>query len=1684
MNNQIILPPQEFIKNHLRQRWLERLQKRIRIFLIGFLIFLFTLQATGGFLFLSYSTNATEGRDYSSNAVIYGGVQSLSELATKINSGSDGRNNDIRNIFLTLGIYPQEFNGDIDGAQRQTLDGYVTYDGRVILSNGQTVASSNVIVSGRSYTQGSAADVFGLPLWWRHPSNSFKSDRLSAFIHLVNGHFSWAVLKYDGSPVKTWGTPSIYLEKYVRNVTRNTSWIKGTIKAKRGEEIEFLNVYSVGPESLNNVWFYDALMGAIGNGETSNREYLSDPTNINPSAWCHYYPEGTTTGNGYFNKRMLVWYAPGRAPMAYGSASYRVQIKSNTPAGTIIKNDSAIYADRVGTVLSNVVNIEIEESVDYWQISTPSNQIAGQPFNITVTPKNSDGSTIATYNWGTYSNRPTFSGLNNSPSGQSPSYVFISSSGGVATYRVTTYAAQNNAQIIANGGASAEAQGASGSFNVNHANANRIEVSPPNFQTTAGSTVTYRTYAFDAYNNSWDVTPQSIFSILEPGHGGRWNNNLYTTYTAGQWTVQAVYNGFTNTTSLIVNHAEAINLFLSPDSATINAGDNIEYTAIATDPYNNSWDATSETTFAIESGAGGSWVGNRYISHNAGRWVVTGYYHSIVGITSLNVNPSTLEYFVFSSINNQIAGNPFNVLLSPYDEFGNLITNYNWENPINRPAFSGLSSSGGLSPEYLYQNSSGGIANYLITPYVAEENVRINAVLGSASGTSNQFDVLHAQAESITLSPDPWTVSAGQSVTYTAIATDPYGNSWDATSETTFAIESGAGGSWQDNIYTSERAGTWTVTGTYNQNPAIFDTASLTVEPGPAAYLTVTDINNPFLAGTSSNLTVTAYDQYDNQAINYSGTIHFTSTDHYPANLPSDYTFTPADSGSHTFTDGVTLYTAGNQTVTATDLSNPSVTGNQTVEVVPNICSQVVINPAPTATVIAGDPLQFSAEAFDQYGNLITDNESQFLWQGTGPEGLFQETVSGTYYVSASYQGIQSPETEVRVEPATLDSVIIDPDEVTLPVDGTQNYTVLAYDQYGNLITSGLTYDWSLTTGGTMNNNQIQSPLYTAGHLVGDFQAIVRVTQGSITRQDDAVIHIIAGPVNYFGFDPISSPQIAGLPFEITITAYDQYGNRDYNFTGTVELSDLTGTLNPTLTTNFVSGQWSGPVTITRALNNNQITATLSGGTETGTSNQFDVLHAQAESITLSPDPWTVSAGQSVTYTAIATDPYGNSWDATSETTFAIESGAGGSWQDNIYTSERAGTWTVTGTYNQNPAIFDTASLTVEPGPAAYLTVTDINNPFLAGTSSNLTVTAYDQYDNQAINYSGTIHFTSTDHYPANLPSDYTFTPADSGSHTFTDGVTLYTAGNQTVTATDLSNPSVTGNQTVEVVPNVLDRVIILPSTTPQIITAGETIEFSVFSYDQYGNSLSGVLYFWYNTGSGTNIFNQIQTGSYDVHVEGLLNGVVRYSNHVEVIVEPAALYRIIINPQTVTIYTDEDYQFRAFGYDQYNNLIPNLTFTWSKFSGVGSINQEGVYYSHEPGNAVVRATIDSIYGEAVVTVNSRPTPPTPPLPPAPAPSVLGTETAIAEIGSGVSVGPESQVKASESKKEAPHFGRIEEGRKITGTGGYPEEEINWWRHLGLMLIILGSIILLTSALILYFLPSKKDKKSNQESKN
>ena len=143
-----------------------------------------------------------------------------------------------------------------------------------------------------------------------------------------------------------------------------------------------------------------------------------------------------------------------------------------------------------------------------------------------------------------------------------------------------------------------------------------------------------------------------------------------------------------------------------------------------------------------------------------------------------------------------------------------------------------------------------------------------------------------------------------------------------------------------------------------------------------AAYLTVTG-SSPVTAGVSDPVTVTAYDALGHVFTGYAGTVHFSSSDGQ-AVLPGN---SPLSSGTGTF--GVTLKTAGGQTVTATDTVTSSLTGQVPITVNPAGAAHLVLS-GPSSTT-SGSSFSLAVSAFDNFENLATGYTGTVHFTSTDP---------------------------------------------------------------------------------------------------------------------------------------------------------------------------------------------------------------------------------------------------------------------------------------------------------------------------------------------------------------------------------------------------------------------------------------------------------------------------------------------------------------------------------------------------------------------------------------------------------------------------------------------------------------------------------------------------------------------------
>jgi hypothetical protein len=156
---------------------------------------------------------------------------------------------------------------------------------------------------------------------------------------------------------------------------------------------------------------------------------------------------------------------------------------------------------------------------------------------------------------------------------------------------------------------------------------------------------------------------------------------------------------------------------------------------------------------------------------------------------------------------------------------------------------------------------------------------------------------------------------------------------------------------------TLNTTGAQTVTATDTATSSITGTAHIQVNPAPVATHFAVFSKPHATAGAPTGVSVVALDAANHPVLNYTGTVHFTSSDGSAA-LPADYTFVAGDHGFHSFQ--VTLNTVGAQTVTATDTATSSITGT----------ANITVDPAPVAThfgLIPASPFVRAGHAFTLY---------------------------------------------------------------------------------------------------------------------------------------------------------------------------------------------------------------------------------------------------------------------------------------------------------------------------------------------------------------------------------------------------------------------------------------------------------------------------------------------------------------------------------------------------------------------------------------------------------------------------------------------------------------------------------------------------------------------------------------------
>ncbi len=691
-------------------------------------------------------------------------------------------------------------------------------------------------------------------------------------------------------------------------------------------------------------------------------------------------------------------------------------------------------------------------------------------------------------------------------------------------------------------------------------------------------------------------------------------------------------------------------------------------------------------------------------------------------------------------------------------------------------------------------------------------------------------------------------------------------------------------------LFTAADSGTHSFTGAIRLATAGNQTVSVSA-PNMAAATVIVNVTGQVrqlqmsapttsIAGNTFNVTVSAIDTTGSIAAGYTARVRFASTDGL-AGLPPDYTFTPEDAGSHTFS--VTLKTSGSRFVSATEVGG-SINGGANLSVTPQVASVLALGGGAGAIGVLR-PIAIVAR--DVYGNQASSYNGTVHFTSSDPAAVLPSDLvlvngaaaANVKFLTVGTQTLTATDVIFPSISGTVSSDATAPVASSFAVTGypttvagnSNNFTVSVVDTIGQTATgytgtvyftssdvqAGLPAMYSFTTADA-GVHSFSATLKTSGN-----QSIsVRDLTGALTGAE-AGIAVAASDFSKFllsvpnGADSKGHVLVtAGENIQLKVRAIDQFGNSISSYVGTIGLtsSDVAASLPNTYTFSTADGgEHVFSVYLATATVNGQVwsfsMADSTNPASLATITNFEVVNGAATlfKVALSAN---LVAGQPFTSKVTAADAFGNTAKNYFGTIHFVTSAANSvlpvdytfdstdlGVHDFTVALNSAGAQTLTAVDSSNSSVRGVETGSIAPSIATSLSLS-VGGSTVAGSAVSVTVNALDSFGNIATGYRGTVSFSSSDAL-AGLPASFVFNNKEAGVKTF--NVTLRTAGLHSITATDSVNSAISGTVTgvnVQAASAAGSFVVAGFPTT----TAGTAKSFTVKVKDIFGNLTTSYL--------------------------------------------------------------------------------------------------------------------------------------------------------------------------------------------------------------------------------------------------
>ncbi len=639
-----------------------------------------------------------------------------------------------------------------------------------------------------------------------------------------------------------------------------------------------------------------------------------------------------------------------------------------------------------------------------------------------------------------------------------------------------------------------------------------------------------------------------------------------------------------------------------------------------------------------------------------------------------------------------------------------------------------------------------------------------------------------------------------------------------------------------------------------------------------------------------------------------------------------------------------------------------------TVQMIQRILSTITVTPA-TTTITSGSTQQFTASGYDSEGITYPINPSWTVNNPstgsvnptTGTTTTFTANLVGTTTLTASQNGVSGSAT-VTVTPGAPASINLVSSATQAIVGQGVALTATVTDAAGNLVADGTTVGFSTTLGG-VNPASAQTTSGAAASVLSSLisgTATATASSGSATSNAVTVEFLPDVPASIILSAAPSDP-VAGTNSTITAVVRDQYGNAVPGVTVTFD-PDGAGVLNDTAPVTDAAGTVVSLLTATNTAGTYVVSATSGTAANSTTITVRTDALARIDVVPLNP---VIAIDQPINLTAYGFDQYNNSVPLTPQWSNASNLSVGIiqlTPDPSVVTFIPVGVGQASvSALDPSTGVVGTTTVTVTPGPLAYIIISGPPGPVASGTTFSFTAIGYDSFGNQV---------TITPSWASENATVGTINPATG----------LFSALYPGTASVNATQGNVTNTTLVTVIPGAPAAIYL--SVDPQTIQAGGNSTVNATVVDWLGSLVL----------DGTNVSFSSSIGSI-TPLASTLNGVASATftstqlgnatvnassgaaaNQTWVFVNAGPLDRIEVTPEIVTVASGSSTFFLATGYDQYNNSFIILAVNWtSSNTTVGTITDLGLgqarFDAAVAGTTIITASVGAVSDTAQATV-------------------------------------------------------------------------------------------------------------------